>query len=444
MSFGPELDRRVLLKAGAASLFGFDLAAPLLQGSQTPWPAGNSSATASNDLSVIIVWLKGGLSTIDTLDMKPSAPMEIRGEFKPISTVVPGIQVCEHLPKLAQQMDKFSLVRNFGHRNSTHEDANHFMLTGYHPTPAFNKGVTPNNERPSHGSLISHELGSRGSLPSYVCLPRMHPSAGSAYLGASCAPFTIQADPSSPSFSVPDVVPPAGVSANRSARRASLLAGVDRFHQDPTIQAHDKAWTFSQYRDRAFGLMSSEAAQSSFDLGSEPESLRDEYGRHVLGQSCLMARRMVEGGVRCVHLDTLDWDTHSNNFLMLKKELLPMLDTAVAALFRDLHDRGMLDKTLVVVSGEFGRTAKINGRAGRDHWGPSFTVALGGGGIQGGRVVGASDRYGEKPIGQPYGPADLAATIFSRVGINPAKELHTADGRPVKITNDGRVIRELF
>ncbi|MBI82301.1 MAG: hypothetical protein CMJ81_03815 [Planctomycetaceae bacterium] len=444
MALGLELDRRVLLKAGTASLFGLDLAAPLLAGSETPPPGGDSSATAQSDLSVIIVWLKGGLSTIDTLDMKPSAPAEIRGEFQPISTVVPGIQVCEHLPKMAQQMDKFSLVRNFGHRNSSHEAANHFMLTGYHPTPAFNAGITPNNERPAHGSLISHELESRGSLPSYVCLPRMHPSAGAAYLGGSCAPFTIEADPSSPSFSVPDVVPAPGVSSSRSGQRASLLAGVDRFHQDPALQAHGKALTFSQYRDRAFRLMSSETAQSAFDLRSEPESLRDEYGRHVLGQSCLMARRMVEGGVRCVHLDTLDWDTHAKNFLMLKQELLPMLDTAVAALFRDLHDRGTLDKTLVVVSGEFGRTSKINSRAGRDHWAPSFTVALGGGGIQGGRVVGASNRYAEKPVGEPYGPADLAATIFSRVGINPVKELHTPDGRPVKITNDGRLIRELF
>ena len=437
----PGTSRRAFLSAGAASLFGFNLAPSLLAGHIG---SANSTPVIRNDLSVIIVWLKGGLSTIDTFDMKPDAPSEIRGEFQPISTSAPGIQICEHLPRIAGQMDKISLIRSFGHRNSSHEEANHYMLTGYHPLAGFNKSLSPNNQRPAHGAVISKKLGSRGAVPAYVCVPRMAASAGSSFLGPAAAPFTIESNPAAPDFSVPDVVPPSGLSSRRAAGRNVLLARVDRFNGSLITTSNARAQAVSQFRESAFSLMTSATAKEAFELRSESESLRDSYGRHTLGQSCLLARRLVEGGVRCVHIDALDWDTHDKNFVLLRKELLPMLDSAVSSLYRDLHDRGLLEKTMVVVAGEFGRTPRINSRAGRDHWGPSFTVAIGGGGIKGGRIVGASDAHAERPATSPHGPEDLAATIFSRMGINPDDEFLTPEGRPVKIANDGHTIHDLL
>jgi hypothetical protein len=433
--------RRAFLQAGAASLFGLNLAPSFLLAGHT---SSAAVPTVQSDVSLIIVWLKGGLSTIDTFDLKPHAPPEIRGEFRPISTSVPGIEICEHLPRMAKQMDKISLIRSFGHRNSDHEEANHYMLTGYHPVAGFNKSLAPNNQRPAHGAVISRKLGSRGAVPSYVCVPRMASSAGSAYLGPAAAPFTIESNPASPDFTVPDVVPPAGLSARRATSRNALLTHIDRFDRSLTTTANARAQAVSQFRQSAFALTTSSAAKQAFDLQSESERLRDEYGRHTLGQSCLMARRLVEGGVRCVHIDALDWDTHDKNFVLLKKEMLPMLDSAISSLFRDLSDRGLLQKTMVVVAGEFGRTPRINSRAGRDHWGPSFTVAVGGGGLHGGRIVGASDSHAERPATKPHGPEDLAATLFSRMGINPDEEFITPEGRPVKIVNDGRVIHDLL
>jgi uncharacterized protein (DUF1501 family) len=222
------------------------------------------------------------------------------------------------------------------------------------------------------------------------------------------------------------------------------LTRVDRYQKSAELKANSRAGTVGAFRQRAFDLMTSPEAKRAFDLQAEPDALRDEYGRQTLGQSCLMARRLVEAGVRCVTVEHTNWDTHDNNFSVLKKELLPYLDRALSALFRDLDDRGLLAKTLVVVTGEFGRTPRINKNAGRDHWGPSFTVALGGGGIHGGRVVGASDERAEKPADHPYGPEDLSATMYQLLGINPEDEFHTPEGRPVKIANQGRRIHELL
>jgi hypothetical protein len=406
--------------------------------------AARETSPGAKDVSLIFVFLHGGLSTIDSWDMKPEAPAEFRGEFRPIPTNVPGTDVCEHLPRLARQMDKVALVRSFRHANSDHGPADHWMLTGYRPQAGFNPSVKPNNQRPSHGSVIARVLGPKGSVPPYVCLPKMHPSCGSAYLGAAAAPFEIHADPNAPDFAVPDILPPPVLAADRLEARRELLARVDRFQRAAEAQANRGAQAVGEFRRKAFALMTSPAAKAAFAIQSEPDRLRDEYGRNSLGQSCLMARRLVEAGVRCVTIDHSNWDTHSDNFNTLKRDLLPALDGAMATLFRDLADRGLLERTLVVVSGEFGRTPRINKDAGRDHWGPAFTVALGGGGIQGGRVVGRSDGRAEKPAVDPYGPEDLAATMYHLMGINPDDEFHTPEGRPVKIADNGRVIRELI
>jgi hypothetical protein len=399
---------------------------------------------ASKDASLIFLFLHGGLSTIDSWDLKPDAPVEFRGEFKPIRTNVPGIQICEHLPELAGQMDKFSLLRSFRHHNSDHGPADHYILTGYFPQAGFNPNLKPNNQKPAHGAIIARKLGPRGSVPPYVCLPKMHPSTGSAYLGASAAPFVIEADPNAPNFSVPDIVPPPVLQADRLDARKQLLGQLDHFQKSAEARANRAAGTITVFQQKAFELMTSPAAKKAFDIHTESDRLRDAYGRTSLGQSCLMARRLVEAGVRCVTIDHSNWDTHDNNFATLKGSLLPALDAALSTLFRDLADRRLLDKTLVVVTGEFGRTPRINKNAGRDHWGPSFTVALGGGGIQGGQVVGKSNERAERPATEPHGPEDLAATMYSLLGIDPQEEFYTPDGRPVKIVSNGRVIQELL
>jgi uncharacterized protein (DUF1501 family) len=435
--FCDGVNRRDMLRVGTAGLVGAGLSLPqLLQ--------AEAAAESRRDVSLIIVFLKGGLSTIDTFDLKPQAPAEFRGEFNPIATNVPGIEVCEHLPRTSQQMDKFSLVRSFRHHNSDHGPADHYMLTGYFPQAGFNPTLMPNNVRPAHGAVIARKLGPRGSVPPYVCLPRMHNSAGSAYLGSSAAPFVVEADPNAPNFSVPDLMPPLTIEARRLSSRKDLLARVDRYQNAAEVRANQKAQALSVFQEKAFDLMTSSSTKAAFDIHQEKDELREEYGRTSLGQSCLMARRLVEAGVRCVTVDHTNWDTHNDNFSVLKKDLLPQLDQALAAMFRDLTDRGLLDSTLVVVTGEFGRTPRINKDAGRDHWGPSCTVALAGGGVKGGLVIGASNERAERPSTEPYGPEDLAATMYHLLGINPDDEFHTPEGRPVKLANNGKLINGLI
>ena len=430
------LTRRDALRLGTASIFGSAIGlSDLVRAGENP--------LNRNDLSLIYVFLHGGQSHLDTFDLKPDAPAEFRGDFKPIKTKIPGLLMSEHLPKMAAQLDKYSIIRSFRHHNSDHGPADHYMLTGYFPAAGFNSNLSPNNQRPTAGSIVSKSLGSRGSVPAYVALPKMHPSGGPAYLGASHAPFVIEADPSSPNFSVPDLVPPPVIAANRMNDRRKLLENVDKYHKALEVQANSNAKTISTFRSRAFDLMTSQEAKKAFDIHSEPEKLRDEYGRHTLGQSCLMARRLTEAGVRCVTIDHSNWDTHDGNFEVLKKTLLPVYDTAISTLFRDLSDRGRLDKTLVVVTGEFGRTPRINKNAGRDHWGSAFSVVVGGGGLKPGVVVGKTDARAEKPSSDPYGPEDLFATMMNSLGINPKGEFHMPDGRPVGIVNNGRIISEL-
>jgi len=434
--------RRDFLRIGTASLFGMSWSLPhVLHAQQAAQRVGRST----RDVSLIFLYLKGGLSTIDSWDLKPNAPAEFRGEFNPIATNVTGIQIGEHLPRSARQMDKFSLIRSFRHHNSDHGPADHYILTGYFPQAGFNPNLSPNNQRPAHGSIIARKLGPRGGVPPYVCLPQMHPSAGPAYLGSTASPFVIDADPNAPNFAVPDIVPSHLLAAERLEARRELLRQLDRYQQAAEVQANRQARAVSDYQREAFNLMVSPAARRAFDIHQETGRLRDEYGRNTLGQSCLMARRLVEAGVRCVTIDHTNWDTHDNNFDTLRRSLLPALDGGLSTLFRDLADRGLLETTLVVVTGEFGRTPRINRNAGRDHWGPAFTVALGGGGIQGGRVLGRTDARAERPADSPHGPEDLAATMYHLLGIDPREEFITPEGRPVAIVGaGGRVIQALL
>jgi uncharacterized protein (DUF1501 family) len=433
-TFCDGIARRDFLRLGAAGVFGFGLSLPQLLAAET---------TKTKDVSLIYLYLHGGLSTIDTWDPKPDAPAEFRGDFKTIATSVPGVHVGEHTPKLAKMLEKFALIRSFRHHNSDHGPADHYMLTGYFPQAGFNPSLKPNNQKPAFGSIVAKKLGPKGSVPPYVCLPKMHPSCGPAYLGAVAAPFVIDADPNAPDFAVPDVVPPPTLDAERLDDRKRLLAEVDRFRQAAEAKANKHVGTVNVFQQKAFDLMTSAEAKKAFDIHAESDKLRDEYGRNALGQSCLMARRLVEAGVRCVTIDHSNWDTHDDNFNVLKRQL-PWLDAGVATLLRDLADHGLFERTLVVVTGEFGRTPRVNKNSGRDHWGPAFSVLLGGGGVQGGRVLGKSDARAEKPASDPYGPEDLAATLCRLLNINPEDEFHTPDGRPVKIVNNGRVILDLL
>ncbi|HEY1065717.1 MAG TPA: DUF1501 domain-containing protein, partial [Pirellulales bacterium] len=274
-SYCDGVRRRDVLRIGAASLFGFGLGLPeLLRAEQ--------AAGRGNDLSVIYLFLQGGLSTIDTLDLKPDAPAEIRGEFRPIDTNVPGVSICEHLPLMARQMDKMALIRSFTHSDSNHGQADHYMLTGYLPRAGFNGNLKPNNQAPSHGSIISRKLGPRGSIPPYVCLPEMHASGGSAYLGAAHAPFVVEADPASPAFAVPDLLPPLEVPGDRVAQRRALLQQVDRYQQSAEAAANRGPQSLGVFRQKAFDLMSSSDAKRAFALDDEPQELRDAYGRNRL------------------------------------------------------------------------------------------------------------------------------------------------------------------
>jgi uncharacterized protein (DUF1501 family) len=411
-AFCDGLTRRDALRIGTASLFGSTINLPQLLGA-------TEAAKPAKEVSLIFIFLHGGQSHLDTFDLKPDAPAEFRGEFNPVKTRIPGLSICELLPRVATQVEK------------------------YFPTAGFNPSLSPNNQRPCVGSVVSKKLGPKGSVPAYVALPKLHPSGGPAYLGASHSAFVIDADPSAPNFSVPDLVPPPAIASDRLDDRRKLLDQVDKFHKSAEAKANAAAGAVGTYRDKAFDLMTSQQAKKAFDIHAEADKLRDEYGRHSLGQSCLMARRLVEGGVRCVTVDHSNWDTHDGNFAVLKKTLLPMYDSAISTLFRDLSDRGMLEHTLVVVSGEFGRTPRINKNAGRDHWGPAFTVLMGGGGIKPGIVVGQTDARAERPATDPYGPEDLFATMYTLMGIDPKGEFHTPDGRPVAMVNNGRVMSEL-
>jgi len=423
-------NRRNFLKSAATSLF-------------LPVSASAVESDSSNK-SLIIVFLRGGPSTIDMFDMKPDAPSEIRGEFSPISTNVPGIQITEHLPLTAQQMDKFSIVRSMSHSDSNHSSGDHYILTGYKTDPTFQSKQSPNNQKPSLGSIISHEKGPTGSVPPYICLPSMHKSGGSAYLGPTYAPFVIAADPNAPSFSVPDLIPPRGITSDRFSNREQLRDSISRFKDTKVAKTNRKANNVSIFRESAKSLMLSKEAKKAFDINIESAKMRDEYGRTTLGQSCLMARRLVEGGVRCVTIQHSDWDTHEENFLLLKNQLLPELDAAMSTLFKDLSDRGMLETTTVLVAGEFGRTPKISGSAGRGHFPAAFSIAIGGGGLNSGMCVGETDRNAMSCVDGCYTPEDLSETILKSLDIDTHTLFYSADGRPFHMVNDGKLIKELF
>lgn len=425
--FCDGIERRDFLRIGGFSTFGLSFGLPELLALENDSAAADKDSPS--DISVIYLFLVGGLSTIDTFDLKPDAPSEIRGEFKGIDTNVPGIQYCEHLPQTAKHADKIALLRSFIHKDNGHGSADKFMMAG-------------SRERPPFGAVLSEELGDQGDVPPYVVFPRMHPFAGPLFLSPRTAPFLIDSDPSDPAFSVPDLAPPLDVDTSRLSNRWRLLRQVDQLHKQ--VDARSQAGTFGNFRNRAYSLMTSPKTKAAFDLQAESKETRAAYGSHTMGQSCLLARRLVQSGVRYAMITHNNWDTHEANFRDLKASLLPQLDQGLAALLGDLSNRGMLEKTLVIVSGEFGRTPKVNNNAGRDHWGNVFTVAMAGGGVKGGTMVGTSDKWAAMPDKDPIWPVDFGNTIYHMLGINPQKLLYTVENRPIHLLEKGRIIREIL
>ena len=383
---------------------------------------------------IIHIFLPGGLAHQESFDPKPFAPAEYRGPFGAIDTKLPGIQFGELMKETAQIADKVTLIRSMSHGEAAHERGTHNMFTGYRPSPAL--------EYPSIGSVISHELGPRNDLPPYVCVPSVpNEYANSGYLSSAFGPFALGSDPAQGNFQVRDLNLPKGVDDARFARRKSLLETVD--HHFRSLEESDAIDSMDAFYQHAYKLISSQKAREAFDLKAEPDALKDEYGRNAAGQRMLLARRLIEGGVRFVSLTAGSWDHHDNLKGNIQKEL-PQTDKAIATLIRDLDRRGMLDSTLVMVTTEFGRSPKINATAGRDHWPRVFSTMLAGGGMKQGYVHGASDALGGEVDTDGVSVADLATTLYHQIGINSQSELMSPGNRPIEIVDGGQVLDALL
>jgi hypothetical protein len=384
--------------------------------------------------AVIHIFLPGGMAHQDSFDPKPYAPIEYRGEIGHVQTKLDGVFFCEYLKQTAALADKITVCRSMTHGEAAHERGTHNMFTGYRPSPAL--------IYPSMGSVVSHELGVRNNLPPYVCIPSQPTNfASSGYLSSAYAPFSLGSDPANPGFSVQDLSLPGGVDDKRFTTRRTMLDAVnDHFSKKEKADGLVAMDTFYQ---RAYNLISSQKAREAFNINAEPAKLRDEYGRNAAGQRMLLARRLVESGVRFVSLTYGGWDMHTSIKAGMASQL-PAFDQAFAALIRDLDGRGLLKSTLIMVSSEFGRTPKVNGTAGRDHWPKVFSVVLAGGGVKRGFVYGTSDATATEPENDPLTVEDLAATVYHLIGINHEKKLMAPGNRPIDIVREAAVRKELL
>ena len=431
--------RRQALRVAASGLFG-GLSLPSLLELQAQAPTPQPARARA----CIFFMLEGGPSHIDMWDLKPEAPAEIRGEFQPIATNVTGTRISEILPRCARIADKFTIVRSHSHRDNAHQTGRHWVLTGYPPNfrDGQARGVPFNEIYPSIGSIIKRELGARGPVPPYIEMPNPLGPGGPGFYGAAYAPFTVDTDPVQPDFAVRDLQPAAGTDTARFNRQQRLLQSVEQLRPENSLTG--PARTMSTYYEQAVDLVRSPQAQQAFRIQLESPRLRERYGHTSIGQCALLARRLVEAGTRFVGIDHGSWDTHVDNFTSHRRALVPPMDQAFSALVTDLDERGLLDETLVVMMGEMGRTPRINGNAGRDHWSQCQSVIFAGGGTRPGIVIGASDRTASLPTTTPYGIQDLLQTIFHLMGVDTSRTYYTPLGRPVPIVNGGQRIEELI
>jgi len=428
--------RRRVLELGASAL-GLGLVDVLAGRSRA---AESSPARAKpSDKSLIVFWTHGGMSQQDTYDMKPDAPAEFRGPYAPIATSVPGLEITERFPRQAPLMDRLSIVRSVNHQNGIHAPSAHWMQTGYFgPTLARNAP-----QKPSFGSVIARCRGARRpQMPPYVAIPKAEAFGyqGAVYLGAAYNPFELGADPNTADFKVPNLALPKSLTLEGVQDRARLLREFDTLRRD--IDRSGTLEGLDGFKAQAMEMVAGDRVREAFDLNREPAALRDRYGRHQYGQSALLARRLIEAGTTCVTINTGYWDHHNDIEKGLEEHLRP-LDAAIAALVEDLEARGMLGDVVILCAGEFGRTPLINGNAGRDHWANCFSVMLGGGGLRGGQVIGASEPRGGDVLQRPVSPHDLLATIYRALDIPLDTHFNDATGRPTSIVNTGRPIEEL-
>jgi uncharacterized protein (DUF1501 family) len=453
------MSRREVLRAGAASLFGLTLP-KLLQARAAEARPGRAKAC-------IVLFMWGGPAQQDTWDLKPEAPAEYRGEFKPIATNLPGVHICEHLPQLARRMDRLALIRSLTHDDVDHTTATHYLLTG-RGVPR--KGSPLGEDWPGYGAILARFGYGRGPLPPFVSMMPKVPDAaprfveeshgqGAGWLGPLFEPMRIDADGSKPDYKVGDFELKGDLSLVRTVERRTLLENLD--NQRRALEAHPGVQAAQNHYVRAFDLLAARDAVEAFDLSQEPRSVRERYGLNIHGQSVLQARRLVERGVPLVTVFwpnegitnvSVYWDTHNRNFLDLKTRLCPTTDQAFSALLDDLAARGMLDETLVVWTGEMGRTPRVGqsvpggagaGKDGRDHWANVFSAVLAGGGVRGGIVHGSSDRYAAYPATNPTTPADLAATVYHCLGIDPHRQIADRLGKPATLC-EGTPIRAIL
>jgi hypothetical protein len=435
--------RRDCLKLGLGSFFGGSLVNGLrAQGNAADSPA-DPVPQAKN---CILIWLDGGPTHFEMFDPKPDAPAEIRGEFNPIATSVPGVHFSENMKKLASIHDKFSMIRSIRHNQGNHGAGNHYMMTGAPPRIPVSCGAFV-SFHPSMGSVVARELPGAEGLPSYFSLPRMSRSGGPNFLGARYAPFVVPDDPNSTSFRVRDVALPKGLTDDHFHHRADLRKLIDQLPRINEKAAGDPVLSLDEYYEQGFNLITSTAAQAAFDIHKEPEDVRNRYGRDSFGQRALLSRRLVEAGVPFVTLYDGGWDHHANLFGTCRKKL-PKFDNTVATLITDLDERGLLDSTLVLVLGEFGRTPKISTlsgqtQPGRDHWSNAMSVLMAGGKTPGSTVIGATDRNGYSAVERVLSPENFVSTVYTKLGINPDKVAYTPQGRPVHLVSDPTPIKEL-
>jgi hypothetical protein len=438
------LSRREWLQVGYTGLLGLGLPSVLAR------PAAGATTTRAGAKSVILVFLTGAPSHLDTFDPKPEAPPEVRGAFRPITTRTPGLHVCEHLPQLAARSDRYAVVRSLAHRENNHLVATHHVLTG-HPQPgAFFDKVASRDDWPSYASALDYLRPRHDGVPTGVNLPTFlmegpltWPGQHAGFLGPRHDPWQITRDPNAADFRIDSLRLAAGIEVSRLDDRRGLLAEVNR--QQRQLDERAECRRLSDRQELAFSVLTSGKVARAFEMDREPAAVRERYGRHPFGQSLLLARRLVQAGVSVVQANmgrVQNWDNHGDIFATLKNRLLPPLDRGVSALLDDLQATGLLDETLVLLVGEFGRTPKvING--GRDHWAPCFFALFAGAGVRGGQVVGRSDRIGAYPSTTPYTPDDLGATVYHMLGVNPEAEVRDRQDRPVQL-NRGEVMQALF
>lgn len=429
---GNPLSRRNFLTVGAAAGLGLSMS-DMFRLQEAQAEIKDYDFIEAKAKSVIHIYLPGGAAQQELWDPKPFSPIEYRGEMKTVKTNT-GEYFSEALPKTAQIADKLCVIRSMSHGEAAHERGTHNMFTGYRPSPAL--------KFPSFGAVISHEYGPRKNLPPYVCVPNVpNEYAGTGYLSSSFAPFSLGSDPASGGFKVRDLSLPGGVDDARFYRRRSALEAVNNYFAQKNES--DQVAAMDTFYERAYSLVSSPEAREAFNIEAEDAKIRDEYGRNTAGQRMLMARRLVQSGVRMVTLTYGGWDMHQRITDSIKRQV-PDFDQAFAALIKDLERQGILDDTLVMVSSEFGRTPKINKDAGRDHWPKVFSVALAGGGLKKGYIHGASNATSSEPELDPVGPEDLATTMYHQLGIVADKELMAPGDRPIEIVDGGKVIKDLL